>query len=220
MGFFIGLVIGVIVILYVNARSAKRKEVDRLSQYEDMSQPISIPTATIAKDLKPLFENIVCRGTLIEIVGDGFYSHSPNKKYWKKCLKSWLDAGAAIDYFLIDPQPNSVSELINIFEDVDGEARIFVVDTTSVVGEISEIAALFQTLHPVLVRNSSEVWVWLERYHPRNSCYSYGNLFLPPNSELTVKKHRLYAGYLKTFRRHITPVFSNVRHGQLEVEAT
>lgn len=203
MSFVAGALFGLAIVLILNFLSAREKRQAKLRKYENVGGPIEVPVATIAKDLGPIFEPYVVKGTIIHIVGDGYYAYSPNQKYWLTCLNNWLSAGAEIKYILVDAEPEAISSLAPVRSRFADQFTVHCVSRNSENVRLANLARLFETLHPVLIETPAGNGMWLERFHPRSSCHSYHNRFVPPGKLQgeDLEAYRTYESYIAEILR-------------------
>ncbi|MDA4844752.1 hypothetical protein [Hoeflea poritis] len=208
MAFFAGILIGLVVLLTINTISAKQKKKDKIKRYKNITDPIDVPVATIAKDLGPLFEKYISDGTKIDIVGDGYYAYSTNEKIWMKCLRGWLSRGISISYILIEADKAALSALHPLMAEYGDKFLVYELRKTHADEKIGKIADLFFTMHPVLISTDLGQGMWLEKYHPRHSCHAYNNRFVPPGklADGDLDMHTKFKEYLEYAKRIVAPL--------------
>jgi hypothetical protein len=204
----LGIASGVLLIAAVNTYISRQRKSDRLAKYNDVKGVVEVQLASIAKDAGPLISQQVTKGTILSIVGDGYYADSPKSSIWLEYLEAWLKAGAIINYILINPNRSSFDALENVLSEKHITLNLYVVVSGLGTKRFDDIATLFHTLHPTLIENQNGNGMWLEYNHPRNTCHSYGNIFVPPVA-MTGENEILFQSYKKYISEIIAEVPKN-----------
>ena len=147
-----------------------------------LSQPgvEHIETAGIAKDLAKKADKNVHKGTRIFVTGnDGPNLDAEKYQKWLETLRVWLDRGAEINYFLLNPSPKAIKHLVHfITGKQDWKLRVYSVKKSShVPAATKRLLQDWKTTHFAVFENPPQFW--LESRHAPEKTHAEDCYFFP-----------------------------------------
>ena len=135
--------------------------------------------ATIAHNLSQEADAGVKDGTVISIVGNDLPNVARQDYPWADCLAKWLERGATIRYFAIQPSEKALARLHELSAKA-GNGKLQVKRLSPKVSrheDAGKLAQLWRTFHFVVFENEPQFWA--EGYHPAvfteaRDCFYFG----------------------------------------------
>ena len=135
--------------------------------------------ATIAHNLSEEADAGVKAGTIISIVGNDLPNVARQDYPWADCLEKWMQRGATVRYFAIQPSEKALERLAELA----GKAGAGKLQVRRLSPDVTrhewagKLAQLWRTFHFVVFENEPQFWA--EGYHPAvfteaRDCFYFG----------------------------------------------
>jgi hypothetical protein len=137
--------------------------------------------ATIAHNLREVADPHVKAGSILSVVGNDLPNVSSEAYPWaSKYLPEWLERGAEVRYFAIQPSAQALAKLFELTRRFGAKFQVRVLKVTAQ-GDptASRLAAQWRTFHFAVFENAPQLWV--EMNHPAGQTEALDCYYFAPD---------------------------------------